>query len=234
VEGFGLAHTAPTPGEDETLVIPMGVLEAVEGSTPDPVELEVGRKLRGAAKWTENGAPRTVPFQALLTGPQNVIPDPPSELAPVPAQFLTALHECGRTAAKESGRFALAKIQLQGKIGRIIGTDGSVALLWSGFRFPFTNDVLIPAVPVFGSKLLIRAGEARIGHSEVHLVITAGSWSVWLPTDTKSRFPYGGNCTATRSHNRRHRQKGRRPTARRLAALARRRGRASARDDRRR
>ena len=41
----GLVYTAPSRCDDEVVVIPMAVLEAVEGGGGDPVELAVGAKL---------------------------------------------------------------------------------------------------------------------------------------------------------------------------------------------
>jgi hypothetical protein len=110
-------------------------------------------------------------------------------MSAVRGSLLTALHECGRTAAKESGRFALSKVQVQAKTGRVVGTDGKVALLWKGFTFAFTDDVLVPALSVFGSKPLARIEDVKLGRTATHLVVGIGPWSVWLPTDTTAKYP---------------------------------------------
>ena len=48
--------------------------------------------------------------------------------------------------------------------GQLVGTDGRQALIWGGFTFPFADDLLVPAVPVFGCKEL--AGEeVRVGRT---------------------------------------------------------------------
>jgi hypothetical protein len=96
-----LMYTAPTDSGDEVLVAPMAVLAAVEGGGNDPVELTVGPKLRGTARWCDRGVPTTYPFEALLPGKQHRPPDLPDDGRPVPAAFLAALHECGRSTARD-------------------------------------------------------------------------------------------------------------------------------------
>lgn len=188
-DGVILSHTTPAPKErDDFVLLPAPVLAEVAGSTEEVVTLERQSKLRAVVRWHGGGKPRTLPVELILPGKQHEISATP-ELSAISAKLLTALHECGRTTAKDSGRFALAKIQLQGKAGRVIGTDGKVALFWTGFRFPFTDDVLIPALPVFGAKPLTRGGDVSVARTPTHLSIAAGPWLVSLPTETKARYP---------------------------------------------
>jgi len=188
-EGVILMHSSPVEDEhDELLVLPGSLLVEVEGSTDEGVKLDRQSKLRGALHCHTGEKPRKLPVELILPGKQHEIPAPPEFLAVSP-ELLAALHECGRSAAKESGRYALSKIQLQGRAGRLVGTDGKLALLATGFKFPFTDDILVPALPVFGSKPLLRAKEVRVGRTSTHLVIAAGPWSVWLPFDSKARYP---------------------------------------------
>jgi hypothetical protein len=187
--GVKLTHTSTVPGaHDDTLILPGSILGEIEGSTDEPVSIERQAKLRAVVSWHGGDKPRTVPVELILPGKQHELPTPP-DLAPVPAQFLVALHECGRSAAKENGRFALSHIQLQGRSGRVVGTNGKVALLCNGFRFPFTDDLLIPAIPVFGSKALTHIKEVSVGRTPTHLVVAADAWMIWLPIQTKARYP---------------------------------------------
>jgi hypothetical protein len=187
--GVTLTHSAPAPGEpDDLLVLPASVLAEVEGGTDEAVVLDRETKLRGVAKWHGGGKPRMLPVELILPGKQHELPAPP-EMTFVPGPLLAALFECGRTAAKESGRFALSRVQLQGKAGRVVGTDGKVALLWRGFDFPFAEDSLVPALPVFGARPLARLADAKVGCTATHLVVAAGPWSVWLPTEAKAKYP---------------------------------------------
>jgi hypothetical protein len=186
--GVTLTHAEPAPKEPDDLLVLPAVLAEVEGGTDEPVTLDRPSRLRGTVKWHGGGKPRTLPVELILPGKQHELPVQP-KLTAVSGPLLAALFECGRTAARESGRYALSKVQLQGKAGRVVGTDGKVALLWKGFAFPFADDVLVPALPVFAAKPLARIAEAKVGRTATHLVVSAGPWSVWLPTDTAAKFP---------------------------------------------
>jgi hypothetical protein len=183
-----LVYSAPAGCGDGVLVAPMDVLAAAEGAGDDPVELAVGPRLRGEARFADRGVPRVHPFDALLPGRQHRPPEEPADWHPAPPEFLSALHECGRTVARESGRFALSRVQVQGRAGRVVGTDGRTALVWGGFDFPFADDLLVPALPAFGSRELA-GGDARIGRTAAHLVVGAGPWRVYLPADAAGRYP---------------------------------------------
>lgn len=187
--GVMLTHTSPATGErDELLVVPGSILAEVEGSTDEGVKLDRQSKLRGVLHGQGGGKPRTMPVELILPGKQHELPATPT-CASLSPKLLVALHECGRTTARESGRFSLTRIQLQGRSGRVVGTDGKIALLCKGFKFPFTESVLVPAVPVFGSKPLILVPDVSVGRTATHLVIAIGPWGVWLPIDTTGRYP---------------------------------------------
>lgn len=184
-----LVYTGATDGGDETQVVPMAVLEAAAGPGGGPVELAVGPKLSGAARFTDRDGPKERPFEAVLPGNQHRPPDPPDRWHPVPAALLAALHECGRTAARDAGRFALTRVQVQGTAGQVVGTDGRTALIRGGFEFPFADDLLVPAVPVFGARELAAERQVRVGTTATHLVVEAGPWRVFLPRDRAGRYP---------------------------------------------
>jgi len=187
-DGVMLTHTSTADGErEEILVVPGSILAEIEGGTSEEVKLERQSKLRGVMYWHGGGKPRKLPVELAMPGKQHELSEPPV-LSSVSANILLALQECGRSTAKDNGRYALSRIQIQGKAGRVVGTDGKVALLWNGFKFPFQDDVLVPALAVFGSKPL--AGlEVRVGRTATHLVVAAGPWAIWLPTESKARYP---------------------------------------------
>jgi len=184
-----LVHTAATRCDDTVLVVPMAVLAAVEGAGDDPVELTVGAQLRGEARWVDRGVPRTHPFDAILPGKQHGPPTSTDDGHPVSPDFLRALYECGRTTARESGRYALSRVQVRGKAGQVIGTDGRTALVRGGFDLAFAEDVLVPALPVFGARELTREPGVRVGRTPTELVVVAGPWLVHLTVDSGGRFP---------------------------------------------
>jgi hypothetical protein len=202
IETVGLRYSVAAPAaESETLLVPMDVLAAIEGPRSDPVVLNIDAKLQGTASWTEGGEAKSHSFQAILPGKQHAVPALP-ELTPMPDAFRTALHECGRTAAREANRFVLTHVQIRGASGHVIGTDSKYLLVWGGFAFPFPESVLVPAIPVFGSRELADETEIRIGRTEAEVVVACGPWSVHLPIgsgkypDAISILPKPESCTS--------------------------------------
>jgi hypothetical protein len=187
--GVTLTHVTPAPDEpDDVAVVPAVVLAEAEGNADGAVALDRGPTLRGVVRWNCGTGPRVFPVDLVLPGRQHEVPDPPPA-TPVAADLLAALHACGRTAATESGRYALSRVQLRRRHGLVVGTDGKVALLWAGFTFPFADDVLVPALPVFGAKPLARSTPVGLGRTATHLVVAAGPWAVWLPADAGAKYP---------------------------------------------
>jgi hypothetical protein len=117
------------------------------------------------------------------------VPALPDEMADATPMLLSALHETGRSAARDPGKYALRRVQVRGRAGKLVATDGKMALVQSGFAFPFGEDLLVPAVPVFGAKELAAQDAIKVGRTGAHLVITAGPWTVWLGVDAQGRFP---------------------------------------------
>jgi len=184
-----LVYTAPTECGDELLSVPMAVLEAVAGPGSETIELCVGPKLKGEARFTDRGVPKEYPFDAVLPGKQHRLPEPPDDRQTAPAAFLSALYECGRTTAKDATRFALTRVQIKGRGGQVVSTDGRTAFIRGGFNFPFADDLLVPALPVFGARELAGERSVRIGRTTTHLVVEAGPWRVFLPLDRTGRYP---------------------------------------------
>ncbi|QDU18969.1 hypothetical protein [Urbifossiella limnaea] len=189
-DGVTLGVTTPAPpGPAGVLVAPMAVLEAVEGAGAGPVELRVSGGHSGEARWVDAGTPRSLPFEAPSPGRPDDPPPDPAEWHPVPPRLLAALHECGRTAARDPGRYALHRVQVRGGAGAVVGTDGRTALVAGGFEFPFGEDLLVPAVPAFGCRELAGTAAVHVGRAGGHLAVRAGPWTVWLPADAGGRYP---------------------------------------------
>ncbi|MSR55618.1 MAG: hypothetical protein EXS09_20390 [Gemmataceae bacterium] len=113
----------------------------------------------------------------------------PENLKAMPDDFLEALHEAWKTSAREASKYAMTCVQLRGKRGEVIATDGKQALIQNGFKFPFQDDVLVPAIQLFGTRDLFLQEEVTLGQVDGYLVVRAGPWTVWLQIDTEARFP---------------------------------------------
>ena len=108
----------------------------------------------------------------------------------MPAGFLTVLDEACRTAGKEpGGRFALTRIQLRGKRGDVVATDGRQLLVQGGFRLPWSDDVLVPRTSVFSCREFACHEEVLLGRTPTHVAVRCGPWTLLLAIDPNSRFP---------------------------------------------
>ncbi len=113
----------------------------------------------------------------------------PKHFSPVSADFLRALAEARHSVAHEAVRYALNRVQLRGAKGEVVGTDGSQLLIQSGFTLPWQEDVLIPALSVFGMRELAQAGEVQIGRTATHVCLQIGPWTFHLTIDRDGRYP---------------------------------------------
>jgi hypothetical protein len=174
--------------EKDVPVVPMQVLGVILETEKDPVEIHCQGKLTGEARCVENGQPCSKAIQLIEPHKQHEPPTQPKGFSSVPEGFLKALHECGRSVADEKGRFALDRIQVRGKRGQVIATDSHIALIFGGFSFPFVEDLLIPAFPLFGLSDL-HYQDVRVGRMATHLVVSIGPWTVWLAILILGKFP---------------------------------------------
>ena len=180
-----LRAPAPRPG-DGSVTVPLDSLAACEGRT-GLVTLGPGREGAVTARWADGPDERRAAFDPPAFDP--AWPEEPAQLVAMPPHLPTALHEAGRAAAREPGRYAVTRVQLKGQAGEVVGTDGKQALVWGGFRLPFVEDLLVPAVPVFGSKELAAEAGVSLGLAGDWLFLVLGPWRVWLLVDREGRFP---------------------------------------------
>jgi hypothetical protein len=182
-----LRAAAPKPGKG-TVVVPLDALELFERGTGVVTLAGSGRKTV-TARWDDGPAPRSVTVDQM---PAEL--DWPAEtdhLISLPPTFPRALHEAGRCADRDpdQGRYAVTRVQVRGKDGELVGTDGKQALVWGGFTFPFSEHLLVPAVPLFGSRELAGEAAVSVGLAKDWLSLIIGPWRIWLWVDREGRFP---------------------------------------------
>jgi hypothetical protein len=188
---LSLRLSVPTAVECESIV-PSAVLEAVEGNDSGSATIDVASSGKIRCRWTNRGESREASFDAPASAAMPMAESPPSRarrMRSVDESFLSALHECGRTTSGESVRYAFSRVQLRGKEGQVIATDGRQLLVCSGFEFPFEENVLIPAVPVFGNREITAQPSVRVGSVGSEIIVEVGPWTVGLTIDRNARFP---------------------------------------------
>lgn len=180
---LGYARDGEHRGDDLDWCLPGSVLDVAEQTVTDAFELHPVGKTRVRVRWP--GGEREI---ELVKTNRPAWPENPDRWGQADGLLLTALHEVGRTADRSPGRCASHRVQLQGDAGRVVGTDTKQALIWDGFRFPFTESVLVPAVAAFGSKEWKREA-VRVGRTKSQVVFVVGPWTLGLTVDPSAKFP---------------------------------------------
>ena len=179
------------PGSAELGVIAFrgSVLAEFEGRTMAPVIFKEVADSQGVACWEHGGVPRE---QALaIVNPDSVppLPELPREFVPMPVGFLNGLGEAALTTAGASARYALQYMQLGGKDGAIVATDGKQLLIQTGFPFPWRDSVLVPRLRLDGLPGVRIDAPVTLGRTATHVVLQFADWTFFLRCDDKARYP---------------------------------------------
>ena len=93
-------------------------------------------------------------------------------------ELWTALREATTSTDPNPTRYALSCIQFRGSEGKLIATDSQQLLVQSGFTFPWTEDLLVPASNVFGCRELRSDQPIDVGKTDDWA--TPSSESLWF------------------------------------------------------
>lgn len=138
----------------DTITLPSSALADFEGRRDDGVTLAAKNKEVIHAEWCDGSVPQSRDYTAIDLEKLPPFPEEPDVFVPQALARLKMLDDAAQTAAKESNRFAVTKLQLRGGAGEIVATDSRQLLLQRGFEFPFKDDILVPAIAAFGCKEL--------------------------------------------------------------------------------
>lgn len=189
-----LRYHDPIPQDAEQLVLPLQVLDDVQGAKAEPVFLNTRRDGVVGASWQENGVFRDLEYDAPDPATtEATFPEVPAKFIDNPPELLTAIRDAYDTTDMESKRYALGCIQLR-RDGVIAATDGRQMLRQTGFTFGLDEDVLVQPTRFFASKELpsgesFRIGELRDDKGVLRVVFEIGPWTYWVGTEREGRFP---------------------------------------------
>jgi hypothetical protein len=107
----------------------------------------------------------------------------------LPAHFLAAFHETNLSTAKEPTKYALNRVLLRGKSGDIVGSDSRQMLIHGGFRFPFSDNLVVSRTAVFGMPPFAEMDKPAVGVTASHVMIRLENWIFALSIHTNDRFP---------------------------------------------
>jgi hypothetical protein len=190
----------------EVLVLPPDAFVRCEGRSDAPVSLKRTDQCTIRAQWQDGVVPQLAEYEAGDPEELTPFPDPPEQTLPNEAGFWKALADASQSAARQGIRYALDHLQLQGRTGSIVATDGKQLLLQTGFHFPWTEDVLIPSTPVFACPELPADIPVVVGRTSTHIRMHAGAWTLCFAIDQEGRYPnaeqaipsLSGGCTRWR------------------------------------
>ena len=173
----------------EEMCVPFELLSDVEARRDDPVQIEMLGDGRVLAGWRDSNVPQMVQYDPVESKETAEFPATPETLAQNPPRFLQALHDCMQTTDPHAGRYATSCVQLRGKGGDMVATDGREVLFQRGFEFPWEDEALLPRSRVFGSKELPHDEAVFIGKTDDWLTIRVGPWTFHAKIEKKKRFP---------------------------------------------
>ncbi len=200
-----IVYQQPGKHTRETLFFPADVLADIEGKDGSATLETIGEG-KGEARWDDAGVPRSRPFDRVKPERMPKLPSMPKHFQPVEPAFLQALTEAARTTARDGVRYALTRIQVRGRRGQLVATDGRQLLTQGGFSLPWPEDVLIPALPLFVSRDLPAHEPIAIGRTDKHVSLRIGPWTFHLEIDSNGRYPNAesvipkGDTMASRLH----------------------------------
>jgi hypothetical protein len=179
----------PGKQEEGSIAFPASTLAQIEGRGDDEVTLEEISPEKGRAVWSEAGSTIIREFRPAPAERRAEFPRAPTSMISLGGDVLRALCDASQTAAQQQTARALDRVLLSGSTGRMIATDGRQLLIQDGFSFPFSEEVLIPALSVWGSKELPREEELLMGMGKEHLTVSIGPWTLALRHADRGRFP---------------------------------------------
>ena len=178
----------PSPTETFSFTFPMTALADCDWRGSGTVQLERTKAGKVELRWDQAGVPCHREY-ASNEAAQKPFPAWPSRDSANDPSLLDALDEAMQIPTGGSGRLSLTCIQLRGKQGEVVATDGRQLLIQGGFQFPWKDAILLPRTPIFGSRELPQGEVVRAANSETHVHFRIGGWTIALPVETSTRFP---------------------------------------------
>ena len=176
-------------GPEDQLWVPFQTLLDCEAKKDEPVRLEAAARNRTTAYWQDGGVPQIVNYEVTKPAEKDKFPDPAENFVSNPSALLDAFKAASETIDPESVRFALGRVQVRGKSGSLVATDGRQCLVQSGFTFPWEEDILVPKTQVLTCPEFNTDRPIEVGKAGDWIAFRIGEWTVWLAINKDGRFP---------------------------------------------
>jgi hypothetical protein len=182
-----IEYLAPGAYPIEDLTVALALLDDCQGKQDEPVTLESGKKKKTIASWRDSGVPQLIEYDAEPV--KKPFPELPETFTAVEPAFWQAMHDAAECTDQNPTRFALNNILLRADGGQVFASDGRQIYLHTGFQFPWTGDVMVPALAVLGCADLASERIIEIGKTEQSFALRIGNWTIVLESEAAGRFP---------------------------------------------
>jgi hypothetical protein len=173
----------------DEFAIPLTALDDFAGKGDEPVTLEAVGAGKVQARWQDANVPQIVAYECGDGNRKPPMPEPPTQWANNGPELLRALRDAIETAGESTARPGLSCVQLTGSNGRIAATNGKQLLVQEGFRFPWSEALLVPRLPALLGKELPADVSVEIAKTKTHVALRIGRWTFYLRIDADSHFP---------------------------------------------
>jgi hypothetical protein len=185
---IGVHHHTPGSFTDSSVAVPLDVLADLDVGGRE-LTLQQLTANTGRATWTSQGEPLVIDFDTSNPDSLPASPGPVPNAARVGPGFLRALRDSSDTVGQDGGLLDQDRILLRRRDGAVIATDGRQLLVQTGFAFPWQQDWLIPALPVWGSRELAGNEPVKLLLEGEHITLQTGPWLFHLKCEQADRYP---------------------------------------------
>jgi hypothetical protein len=185
---IALEYCQPGSYPVEELAVPADALAEFEARKDTPLRMEANAG-GVVATWMEKAVPQIRTYATVEADKMPQMPAFPTRMERQQVELLGALRDAGETAGTDVIRYEVNCLQLRGKAGQVVSTDGKQMLAQSGYKFGWDDDVLIPAAAVFGCRELYGQEPISLGRTDQYITLTIGPWTLHLLIEKTARFP---------------------------------------------
>jgi len=185
---LAIEYSASVPGSEFTLRLPFDALDACAGRGDERVTFDVAGGDRVTIRWTDQGVPRCSEFSQ-PPETSDSFPTPPVTLVMSHPALWTALGHAVECTDDLASRYALACLNLCGAAGRIEATDGRRALVQTGYRLGWEENLLVPGNKLLGYAEIAPSESIEIGRTEDWVSLRFDRWVIQLRIQKEARFP---------------------------------------------
>jgi len=185
---IALEYSQPGSYPAEEMAVPAEALAEFEARKDTPLRMEANAN-GVVATWMEKAVPQIRKYATVDSDKVPQMPAFPTRMERQQVELLGALRDASETAGTDVVRYAVNCLQLRGKTGQVVSTDGKQMLAQSGFAFGWDDEVLVPASPVFGCRELSGLEPVSLGRTDLCVTLTIGSWTLHLTIEKNARYP---------------------------------------------